>query len=68
MKERFLDAVERLTPDILRGPFAHDEREKAGFQRNWYDKTADSSSNSNSAEELKARLELIVNMEERMSS
>ena len=68
LKERFLDAVERLTPDILRGPFAHDEREKAGFQRNWYDKTADSSSNSNSAEELKARLELIVNMEERMSS
>ena len=31
--KRFLSAVERCAPDVLRGPFAHEEREKAGMAR-----------------------------------
>ena len=55
--ERFLSAVERCAPDVLKGPFAHEEREKAGMSREWYDLTYRN-------EDLRSRLELMVKMEE----
>lgn len=55
--ERFLSAVERCAPDVLKGPFAHEEREKAGMSREWYDLTYRN-------EELRSRLEMMVKMEE----
>ena len=55
--ERFLSAVERCAPDVLKGPFAHEEREKAGMSREWYDLTYRN-------EELRSRLEIMVRMEE----
>lgn len=55
--ERFLSAVERCAPDVLKGPFAHEEREKAGMSREWYDLTYRN-------EDLRSRLEIMVKMEE----
>ena len=58
--KRFLSAVERCAPDVLRGPFAHEEREKAGMAREWYDLSFN--------RELHSRLEMMVKMEEANSS
>ena len=58
--KRFLSAVERCAPDVLRGPFAHEEREKAGMAREWYDLSFN--------RELHSRLEMMVKMEEAKSS
>lgn len=60
--KRFLSAVERCAPDVLKGPFAHEEREKAGMSREWYDL------NYKNDPDLRRRLEVMVKMEEANSS
>ncbi|CAL6417888.1 unnamed protein product [Bathycoccus prasinos] len=60
--KRFLSAVERCAPDVLKGPFAHEERERAGMSREWYDL------NYKNDPDLRRRLEVMVKMEEANSS
>lgn len=75
----FRETLDRLCPDLLRAPFNHDAREEVGLLREWYDASLwsqrqEGDSNTGrkgcvverermSMDELKKRLELIVQQE-----